>query len=85
MTTTARPELAAVLDAAKTATNALIEGHDLEQSPSLNIHQKITEMTEIGMIQVLLRANHGNQSRTAQNMGINRATLRDRMHRYHLL
>lgn len=57
-----------------------LDGHD----PS-NVYRLIVDEVERPMLEVMMRYTHGNQSKAAQFMGINRATLRTKLKRHNLL
>jgi len=48
------------------------------------IYQRIIDETEIGMLQAVMQFTKGNQSKTAQLLGITRSTLRQRLNRHKL-
>ncbi|MFI0397468.1 MAG: helix-turn-helix domain-containing protein [Thiolinea sp.] len=50
-----------------------------------NIYRLVVDEVERPMLEVMMRYTHGNQSRAAQCMGINRATLRTKLKRHNLL
>ena len=50
-----------------------------------NIYRLVVDEVERPMLEVMMRYTHGNQSRAAQSMGINRATLRTKLKRHNLL
>lgn len=50
-----------------------------------NIYRLVMDEVERPMLEVMMRYTHGNQSRAAQCMGINRATLRTKLKRHNLL
>ncbi|WP_020395266.1 helix-turn-helix domain-containing protein [Thiolinea disciformis] len=50
-----------------------------------NIHRLVMDEVEKPMLDVMMKYTHGNQSRAAQCMGINRATLRTKLKRHNLL
>ena len=55
-----------------------------EHEPT-NIYRLVTDEVERPMLEIMMRYTHGNQSRAAQCMGINRATLRTKLKRHNLL
>ena len=58
-----------------------IEGLD----EASNVYRQGVDGIERGMLKIMMRHNHDNQSRTAMQMGINRATLRTKLKRHNLL
>jgi len=50
-----------------------------------NIYRLVQDEVERPMLEVMMRYTHGNQSKAAQYMGINRATLRTKLKRHNLL
>lgn len=50
-----------------------------------NIYRLVQDEVERPMLEVIMRYTHGNQSKAAQYMGINRATLRTKLKRHNLL
>lgn len=50
-----------------------------------NIYRLVLDEVEAPMLEVMMRYTHGNQSKAAQCMGINRATLRTKLKRHNLL
>ncbi|WP_298610589.1 helix-turn-helix domain-containing protein [uncultured Thiothrix sp.] len=50
-----------------------------------NIYRLVVDEVERPMLEIMMRYTHGNQSRAAQCMGINRATLRTKLKRHNLL
>ena len=55
-----------------------------EHEPT-NIYRLVTDEVERPMLEIMMRYTHGNQSRAAQCLGINRATLRTKLKRHNLL
>lgn len=55
-----------------------------EREPT-NIYRLVTDEVERPMLEIMMRYTHGNQSRAAQCLGINRATLRTKLKRHNLL
>lgn len=79
-TLTNNAELAAI-------SQRVLEDHldtlgDVEAS---NIYRMMNDAIEKPMLEVMMRYTHGNQSQVALCMGINRATLRTKLKRHHLL
>lgn len=50
-----------------------------------NIYRLVMDEVERPMLEVMMRYTHGNQSRAAQCLGINRATLRTKLKRHNML
>jgi Fis family transcriptional regulator len=50
-----------------------------------NIYRIVLDEVERPMLEVIMRYCHGNQSRAAQCLGINRATLRTKLKRHNML
>ena len=50
-----------------------------------NVYRLVLDEVEPAMLDVMMRYTHGNQSKAAQCMGINRATLRTKLKRHNLL
>ena len=50
-----------------------------------NIYRLVLDEVERPMLEIMMRYTHGNQSRAAQCLGINRATLRTKLKRHNLL
>ncbi|OQX07924.1 MAG: hypothetical protein BWK73_26780 [Thiothrix lacustris] len=61
----------------------------LEAAPDdisqMNIYQKLKEEMEKPLLEGVMKWAHGNQSQTAIALGINRATLRTKLKRHHML
>lgn len=57
----------------------------LGEHDASNIYRLVLDEVERPMLEVMMRYTHGNQSRAAQCMGINRATLRTKLKRHNLL
>lgn len=57
-----------------------LDGHEAS-----NIYRIVLDEVERPMLEVMMRYTHGNQSKAAQCMGINRATLRTKLKRHNLL
>ncbi|HPQ95779.1 MAG: Fis family transcriptional regulator [Thiothrix sp.] len=55
-----------------------------DHDPS-NVYRLVLDEVERPMLEVMMRYTHGNQSKAAQFMGINRATLRTKLKRHNLL
>ncbi len=55
-----------------------------DQEPT-NVYRHVLNAVEPAMLEVMMRYTHGNQSKAAQCMGINRATLRTKLKRHNLL
>ena len=50
-----------------------------------NIYRLVLDEVERPLLETMMRYAHGNQSKAAQCMGINRATLRTKLKRYDLI
>ncbi len=50
-----------------------------------NIYRIVLDEVERPMLEIMMRYTHGNQSKAAQCLGINRATLRTKLKRHNLL
>ena len=50
-----------------------------------NIYRLVLDEVERPLLELMMRYTHGNQSKAAQCMGINRATLRTKLKRHNLL
>ena len=50
-----------------------------------HVYRLMMDEVERPMLEVMMRYTHGNQSKAAQFMGINRATLRTKLKRHNLL
>ncbi len=50
-----------------------------------NIYRLVLDEVERPLLEAMMRYTHGNQSKAAQYMGINRATLRTKLKRYDLI
>ena len=50
-----------------------------------NVYRLVLDEIEPALLEVMMRYTHGNQSKAAQCMGINRATLRTKLKRHNLL
>lgn len=57
---------------------------DMGSTPPDNLHETIIVEVERAMIRTVLDYTGGNQSRAARILGMTRATLRNRIHRYAL-
>jgi Fis family transcriptional regulator len=51
----------------------------------MNIYRLVLDEVERPLLELMMRYTHGNQSKAAQCMGINRATLRTKLKRHNLL
>ncbi|MGH8173809.1 MAG: helix-turn-helix domain-containing protein [Rhodanobacteraceae bacterium] len=58
---------------------------DVESEPSEGLHALVLREVESPMLREVLAWYGGNQSRAAAALGINRATLRKKLHQYGLL
>ena len=57
----------------------------LGDNEASNVNRIVLDEVERPMLEIMMRYTHGNQSRAAQCMGINRATLRTKLKRHNLL
>lgn len=55
---------------------------DMGETPPDNLYEVLITEVEKPLIQTVLNRTNGNQSRSAQILGITRATLRNRIQRY---
>ena len=51
---------------------------------AMNIYRLVLDEVERPLLELMMRYTHGNQSKAAQCMGINRATLRTKLNRYNM-
>ena len=58
---------------------------NLGDQDASNVYRLVLDEVERPMMEVMMRYTHGNQSKAAQCMGINRATLRTKLKRHNLL
>lgn len=58
--------------------------HDFGQSQSSNLHEMLLAEVEPALLQEVLKHCRGNQSRAADVLGINRATLRKKLLQYRI-
>lgn len=58
--------------------------HDMGDTPPDNLHDVLISEIEKPLIETVLARTDGNQSRSAQILGITRATLRNRIQRYQI-
>jgi Fis family transcriptional regulator len=66
---------------------ALTDYLDSLESPeeACNVNSQVIDGFETVMLEIMMRYTHNNQSKAAQCMGINRATLRVKLKRHNLL
>ncbi|OQX16176.1 MAG: Fis family transcriptional regulator [Thiothrix lacustris] len=57
----------------------------LGDTEASNIYRLVVDKAERPMLEIMMRYTHGNQSRAAEYLGINRATLRTKLRRHGLL
>ena len=57
----------------------------LQSESEHSIYRNILDIIEVPMIENTLDFSNGNQSMAAQLLGLNRATLRDRMRRHNII
>lgn len=71
---------------AETTQRTLQEYLDaLGDHEATNVYRLVMDEVERPMLEIMMRYTNGNQSKAAQCMGINRATLRTKLKRYDLL
>jgi Fis family transcriptional regulator len=58
---------------------------NLGDQEASNVYRLVLDEVERPMMEIMMRYTHGNQSKAAQCMGINRATLRTKLKRHNLL
>ena len=58
---------------------------ELEGEKATNLYQTILQEVEKPLLEVVLNHTQGNQSKTAQILGLNRGTLRKKMQQYDLM
>ena len=51
---------------------------------AMNIYRLVLDEVERPLLEIMMGYTHGNQSKAAQCMGINRATLRTKLNRYNI-
>ena len=59
---------------------ALLENHD-----TTNLYRQVVDEVERPLLEVIMKHTRGNQSKAAQCLGLNRATLRTKLKRHGLL
>lgn len=52
---------------------------------AMNVYRLVLDEVERPLLELMMRYTHGNQSKAAQCMGINRATLRTKLKRHNLI
>ncbi len=57
---------------------------DMGETPPDNLYEVLLEQVERPLIEAVLTRTGGNQSRSAEILGITRATLRNRLKRYQI-
>lgn len=57
---------------------------DLNGEEPVNLHDLVISQVERPLLEIVLRETRGNISRAAQLLGMNRATLRTRLNKYHI-
>jgi len=73
---------AQLAECVRTSTQQYLD--DMGSTPPTNLHKLILSEAERVLIETVLARTEGNQSRTADMLGITRATLRSRLQRYGL-
>jgi Fis family transcriptional regulator len=59
--------------------------NNLGDQEASNVYRLVLDEVERPMLEVMMRYAHGNQSKAARHMGINRATLRTKLSHHKLL
>lgn len=59
--------------------------NSLGDQDSTNLYRQILDQVEKPLLEVIMERTHGNQSRAAICLGINRATLRSKLKRHGLM
>ena len=69
------------------AANRSLQDHldALGDNEASNIYRLVLDEVERPMLEIMMRYTHGNQSRAAECLGINRASLRVKLKRHVLL
>ncbi|MEQ8660489.1 MAG: helix-turn-helix domain-containing protein [Gammaproteobacteria bacterium] len=57
---------------------------DLNGQPPAHLHDLVITQVERPLLEIVMRQTRGNISRAAELLGMNRATLRTRLHKYGL-
>jgi Fis family transcriptional regulator len=78
-----RPGFDALSEVAKRALQDHLD--TLTENDAENIYRIMLDAIERPMLEIMMRYTHDNQSRAAQCLGINRATLRTKLKRHNLL
>lgn len=55
---------------------------DLNGQPAAELYDLVISQVERPLLEIVMRETHGNISRAAQMLGMNRATLRTRLNKY---
>jgi len=58
---------------------------DLDGQPGGGLHALVMQQVEKPLLEIVLDHTDGNQTKAAEHLGINRATLRKRLREYNLL
>ena len=82
--TTKRIEKRELQEALAKAMTDYIQSLDQIENPS-NVNRQVIDAIEPIMLEKMMRYTHGNLSKAAMYMGINRATLRTKLKRHNLL
>ena len=59
--------------------------NNLGDQDSTNLYRQVLDQVEKPLLEVIMERTHGNQSRAAICLGINRATLRSKLKRHGLM
>jgi len=59
--------------------------NNLGEQDATNLYRQILDQVEKPLLEVIMERTHGNQSRAAICLGINRATLRSKLKRHGLM
>ncbi len=58
---------------------------DLDGQPGGNLYDLVMQQVEKPLLEIVLNHTGGNQTRAAEHLGLNRATLRKRLREYNLI
>ncbi len=59
--------------------------NDLAEQDSMNLYRQVIDDVELPLLKAIMKHTRGNQSRAANCLGVNRATLRSKLKRHGLL